>query len=195
MKALSPKSKAVVSSDDELLILVDKDDAAVGQMAKLKCHLNDGVLHRAFSIFIFNKAGEILLQQRSNQKLLWPRYWSNACCSHPRAGETMEDAVHRRLYEELGVRTHLTYLYKFVYRAKYKDIGTEHESCWVWVGQAEADEIRENRNEIESWRFISIGELNEELHNHPGRFTPWMKMEYKKIMREFTEKIPGLNKG
>ena len=97
----------VVSFDDEKLILVDKDDNVLGYKDKLSCHEGDGILHRAFSIFIFNKKKQLLLQKRSDQKLLWPLFWSNSCCSHPRQGEDYETAIHRRLKEELNIDTEL----------------------------------------------------------------------------------------
>src|SRR6185437_11810517 len=89
------------AADSELLILVDESDREIGQLSKAECHRGSGVLHRAFSLLIFNEAGELLLQQRSAHKRLWPLYWSNSCCSHPRRAESMETAIHRRLYEEL----------------------------------------------------------------------------------------------
>lgn len=182
---MSLVGQSVVSSDLEPLILVNQNDDQIGQMSKRDCHLGEGVLHRAFSIFLFNAAGEVLLQQRSSQKFLWPGYWSNACCSHPRVGEGMEEAVHRRLQQELGITIGLKFLYKFEYKAGYKDIGTEHELCWVWSGQAEEDQIKPNRNEIETWQFVSSSELEEDLASHPEQFTPWMKMEWRRIKQDF----------
>ena len=101
----------VVSNASEQLILVDEFDLEIGFKAKNDCHLGKGVLHRAFSIFVFNSANELLLQQRSPGKMLWPSYWSNTCCSHPRRGEVMQDAVVRRLKQELGFECPLTFLY------------------------------------------------------------------------------------
>ena len=107
---MSSALNEVVSSDLEELILVNSQDEQVGARQKLECHLGQGELHRAFSVFIFNSVGEILLQQRTAEKLLWPLYWSNACCSHPRVGEDPEDAAYRRLDQELGISVPLTYL-------------------------------------------------------------------------------------
>ena len=98
---LAEINDVVVSSESEALILVDENDREIGFSSKDSCHDGPGILHRAFSLFIFNTAGELLLQQRSAGKRLWPLYWSNSCCSHPRAGETMELAVNRRLQQEL----------------------------------------------------------------------------------------------
>lgn len=180
----------VVSSDLEELILVDSADSAVGNMAKIDCHLGDGTLHRAFSIFIFNRQGDVLLQQRSSQKMLWPQFWSNTCCSHPRAGESSEEAAHRRLQQELGISAELTYLYKFEYQAKFEDVGTEHELCWVWVGVIDDESIAANPNEIADWCFISQEALNQELSNNPDIYTPWMKMEWQRILADHASLIP-----
>lgn len=181
----------IVSSDSEMLILVDSADNETGQLTKLACHLEDGILHRAFSIFIFSARGEVLLQRRAADKFLWPLYWSNACCSHPRAGETTADAVCRRLEQELGISTPLEYLYKFEYKANFGDVGTEHELCSVWIGQAEADAVRANPTEVAEWRFFQRAELAEALLQSPDQFTPWMKMEWDRLNAEFSDRLPG----
>jgi isopentenyl-diphosphate Delta-isomerase len=180
----------VVSSDLEELILVNSNDEPIGTMPKVNCHLNDGTLHRAFSIFIFNTSGEVLLQKRSEQKMLWPMYWSNTCCSHPRAGESSEEAAHRRLKQELGIEADLSYLYKFEYRAPYEDIGSEHELCWVWLGVTDAKSIVANPHEISDWRFFSKEELDHELDINPDEYTPWMKMEWQCIFSDYADLVP-----
>jgi isopentenyl-diphosphate Delta-isomerase len=105
-------SSRTVSFDDENLVLVDKDDQAIGYKKKNQCHHNNGVLHRAFSILIFNDNNELLLQKRSRNKLLWPLFWSNSCCSHPRQGESLHQATQRRMNEELGFNTALKFIFK-----------------------------------------------------------------------------------
>ncbi|MFU8815807.1 MAG: isopentenyl-diphosphate delta-isomerase, partial [Pseudomonadales bacterium] len=117
----------IVSSEREPLILVDSDDRELGWMDKSAAHDGDGILHRAFSLFIFNAAGELLIQQRAPGKRLWPSFWSNSCCSHPRAGEELSEAVGRRLQQELGMQAELHFVYKFEYLAHYRDLGSEHE--------------------------------------------------------------------
>ncbi len=179
----------IVSSDQEELILVNARDESIGTMSKRDCHQGEGTLHRAFSIFIFNAAEAVLLQQRSGQKLLWPDYWSNACCSHPQVGEDCEVAANRRLQQELGITLPLTFIYKFEYRAQYENAGSEHELCWVWVGFAEAEEINPNSNEIADWRFFSREELNRELADNPGRYTPWMKLEWEHLLAEYAARL------
>lgn len=176
----------VVSSDSENLILVNEQDEDLGHLPKLECHLGNGTLHRAFSIFILNDKGQLLLQQRSAEKFLWPMYWSNTCCSHPRAGETTDEAVHRRLEQELGFSAELEYLYKFIYQAQFEDKGTEHELCYVWIGRYSGD-VKVNKNEIANWRYIDPEELERELKNTPDQFTPWMKMEWETIKRDYPQ--------
>jgi isopentenyl-diphosphate delta-isomerase len=168
----------IVSSESEDLILVDENDQVTGTQSKGVCHDGDGILHRAFSLLIFNEKGELLLQRRSRQKRLWPGFWSNSCCSHPRAGETIEDAIHRRLDQEMGIRsTDLRFVYKFQYHAKFEDKGSENELCYVYVGTTQ-DHVRANVTEVDDWRYIAPVDLEEELTNSPEHFTPWFKMEW-----------------
>ena len=116
--ALEHARDTVVSFDDEPLVLVDVDDAEVGTLSKADAHRGRGVLHRAFSLFVFDERGRLLIQQRAAGKRLWPSFWSNTCCSHPRAGESMDQATHRRLHEELGLRCRLEFQFKFRYQAQ-----------------------------------------------------------------------------
>jgi isopentenyl-diphosphate delta-isomerase len=178
----------VVSSAREQLILVDDQDREIGSEAKSVCHEGDGILHRAFSIFVFNAAGDLLLQQRSESKPLWPLFWSNTCCSHPRVGETMDVAVSRRLSQELGFDCDLRYLYKFRYQAAFGDIGSEHEYCWVYVGYYDGP-VDPNVSEIADWRFVDIKSLNEELASNEDQFTPWFKLEWSHIQEQFLDDI------
>ncbi len=180
----------VVSSDHEELILVDSNDKITGNMTKLNCHLGNGLLHRAFSVFIFDGKGDVLLQQRSNKKMLWPGYWSNACCSHPRTGESSTEAVYRRLEQELGINAELTYLYKFEYHAQFNNVGCEHELCWVWIGVTDDAPINANPNEIAEWRYLSQADLRDELQTNPEIYTPWMKMEWQRITKDYLDFIP-----
>lgn len=170
-------SHRVVSSETEELILVDADDNETGYLLKAACHDGDGVLHRAFSVFLFDAAGRLLLQQRADSKRLWPGYWSNSCCSHPRRGESMAIATDRRLRDELNVDAELEYVYKFRYQANFGDIGSEHELCHVYVGAAKGD-VRPNDHEINEIRFVTVAELQQELDTQPERFTPWVRMEW-----------------
>ncbi len=181
----------IVSSEQEPLILVDRDDREVGHLDKSACHDGDGVLHRAFSLFVFNPAGELLLQRRAAGKRLWPAYWSNSCCSHPRAGESMDQAVARRLYQELGLTATLRFVYKFEYVAAFEDLGTEHELCWVYVGTSNDDPVI-NTTEIDEWRWIAPEDLTRELAADGAAFTPWLKLEWARLRQEFGDDLAGM---
>ena len=180
----------IVSSDSEELILVDEHDREIGYKPKSECHAGKGILHRAFSIFVLNSDNELLLQKRSPEKLLWPNYWSNTCCSHPRRGESMEHAVSRRLAQELGFECPLEFLYKFKYQASYGTVGGEHEYCWVYYGRHDG-EVDVNVNEIAEWRFIGVAELEQELKVAPETFTPWFKMEWMHIRANYLDGMLG----
>lgn len=191
MTTATTKSE-VVSFEDEALILVDSDDHRVGFLDKSSCHDGQGVLHRAFSAFIFNGAGELLIQQRALDKRLWPAYWSNSCCSHPRRGEEIELAVARRLEQELGIGRHdlsaLEFLYKFEYVAHFNDAGTEHELCSVFVGRTRAEPVV-NTAEIKDWAWIGRDQLTAQLAAEPDRFTPWLQLEWAKLTAEYATQI------
>ena len=175
----------LVSTDSEQLILVDAGDRAVGVLDKASCHDGQGVLHRAFSAFLFNDRGEVFIQQRAADKRLWPSYWSNSCCSHPRPGETMERAVHRRLGDELGLAPgqvlNLRLLYKFEYRATFGAAGGEHELCWVFQAQFDGD-MTVNVTEIADWAWVAPDALTRRLAEQGQDFTPWLKLEWPRVM-------------
>jgi isopentenyl-diphosphate delta-isomerase len=168
-----------VSSESEMLILVDPDDREAGNLSKAECHDGDGVLHRAFSLFLFNDRGG---------KRLWPKFWSNTCCSHPRKGESMELATARRLQQELHTAASLEFIYKFEYQARFADRGSENELCWVYLGRLEG-EASANASEIAELRFLSAGDLNREFDTVPERFTPWFKMEWQRLNEDFAEQL------
>ncbi len=145
-------------------------------------------MHRAFSAFLFNDSGELLLQQRSELKPLWPMYWSNSCCSHPREGESVETAVHRRIREELGLDCAPRFLYKFSYHAPFGEIGSERELCWVYAGRHCGVAIS-HPDEIAATRYVTPTELSAEMAAEPDRFTPWFKMEWQRIERDYLSEI------
>lgn len=178
----------VVSSEEEPLILVDESDREIGFLSKGECHDGDGVLHRAFSLFIFNSAGELLLQQRSREKRLWPLFWSNSCCSHPRKGETMDVATERRLSQELGMVSTFHHLFTFQYQAPYLGLGSENEVCWVFVGLAR-EEPRPNPHEIAAVRWITPDKLDEEFATQPETLTPWFAQEWPRVRDVFKETL------
>lgn len=173
-----------VSSESEQLILVDEQDNEIAYRSKADCHDGEGILHRAFSLFLFNAAGELLLQQRAGGKRLWPGYWSNSCCSHPRRGETLDVATTRRLSDELNIATSLEYVYHFCYQARFGDAGSENELCHVFLGRIDGD-VRPNESEIESVRFVGNQELSREFEAQPEQFTPWFKQEWATLNRDY----------
>ncbi len=178
----------IVSSEGEELILVDAADNEIGYRSKADCHDGDGVLHRAFSLFLFDDNGHLLLQQRSAEKRLWPGYWSNSCCSHPRRGETLQVAAMRRLNDELNVAAAIEYVYHFCYQATFSEAGSENELCHVFLGKVE-DGVRANDREIQATKFVSMSDLNEELSENPEHFTPWFKQEWRTLETDYAEML------
>ncbi len=181
----------VVSFDDEPLILVDEQDREVGFLPKADAHVGRGTLHRAFSLFVFDAQGRVLLQQRAAGKRLWPQYWSNTCCSHPRRGEEMQTAIHRRLEEELGLDCELQFLFKFQYQAQFDADGAENELCWVYAGHSDVAPTV-NPNEISAVRYIAPAALDAEIEATPEAFTPWFKIEWARMRREHSEVMTPL---
>lgn len=172
----------VVSFDDEPLILVDESDREIGYLPKADAHLGAGRLHRAFSLFVFDERGRLLMQRRAATKRLWPDYWSNTCCSHPRRGEDIDSAIHRRLEEELRLHCPLEFLFKFQYQAQFDAEVAENELCWVYSGCSN-DVPDFNHSEISDLRYIEPAALDLEMRRTPGAFTPWFKMEWARIRR------------
>ena len=177
-----------VSSDSEMLILVDAADQEQGYLSKRECHDGDGILHRAFSVFLFNERGELLLQQRGPDKRLWPMYWTNTCCSHPREGESLPLATERRLREELNTRANLEFVYKFEYQARFGEHGSEHELCSVYLGRLLEDAVA-NDTEIAALRLVGAEELSREIESEPERFTPWLRLEWHRLNEEFADRL------
>jgi isopentenyl-diphosphate Delta-isomerase len=178
--------------DSEPLILVDDADQEIGHLDRANCHAGSGVLHRAFSLLIFNGSGELLLQQRAAGKRLWPLYWSNSCCSHPRRAESMEAAIHRRLMEELGLACPLHFLFKFQYQAQFDAACAERELCSVFIGRCNG-RVRVDPAEIQAWRWISTAALELEMTGpEAAGFTPWFRLEWERIWREHRPAVLAL---
>jgi len=181
-----------MARDSEALILVDHTDREIGHLDKAQCHAGRGVLHRAFSLLIFNRKGELLLQQRSAAKRLWPLYWSNSCCSHPRRAEGMEMAIHRRLREELGLSCPLHFLFKFQYQAQFDSAGAEHELCSVFIGRC-TGRVRINQAEISAWRWAGPTALQDEMSGPDAmKFTPWFRLEWERTWGEHRAAVLAL---
>ena len=169
---------------EEYVILVDENDHPIGQMEKQAAHVTPH-LHRAFSIFIFNSKGELLMQQRALSKYHSPGLWTNTCCSHPRAGETLAEATSRRLMEEMGMACERHEVYTFIYKAPVGEGLTEHEFDHVWIGQSN-DIPQINHEEVESWKYMSLEELSEDIQKHPEHYTEWFKISFDEMTRHAT---------
>lgn len=164
----------------EMVVLVDEHDEVLGQMEKLQAHEN-GLLHRAFSVFLFNSKGEMLLQKRAAGKYHSPNQWTNACCSHPKNGESYIEAARRRLSEELGIEADLEKKFHFIYKADVGQNLWEHELDHVFTGTYEG-QFTLNPEEVSEVRFISFQDLELEMKEKPEAFTEWFKIileEYK----------------
>jgi isopentenyl-diphosphate Delta-isomerase len=161
------------------VILVDEQDAPIGVMEKMEAH-EKGVLHRAFSIFIFNKSGEMLLQQRADTKYHSAGLWTNACCSHPQPGEETLAAAHRRLKEEMGFDTELTKAFDFVYKSSFENGLTEYEFDHVFVGKYD-EAIDFNKEEVKAVVYKSIEEIKKELEEASDRYTAWFHLAFPRI--------------
>ncbi|MCW4451023.1 MULTISPECIES: isopentenyl-diphosphate Delta-isomerase [Chryseobacterium group] len=168
---------------EEQVVLVSEKDEILGVMDKMQAHEN-GILHRAFSVFLFNDKGEMLLQKRAADKYHSPNQWTNAVCSHPRMGETYMEAAQRRLKEELGIETPITYRFNFLYKADVGQNLWEHELDHVFTGNFEG-EFKLNEEEVSEVRYISIDELDKEMSANPENFTEWFKI----ILKEYKQHL------
>ncbi len=158
----------------EHVILVDSEDKAIGTMEKMEAH-RKGILHRAFSILLFNPKGEILLQKRAKEKYHSGGLWTNACCSHPLPNESMENATRRKLWQEMGIDTPTNFVYKFFYQAKLDANLFEHECDHVFTGTFDG-KPKINSNEVEDWKFVSLDQLLLDAQQNPEQYTYWFKL-------------------
>lgn len=159
--------------DLEYVVLVDSADNRLGLEEKVRCHLPDGKLHRAFTALVFDKEGRLALAKRSGSKMLWPGFWDGTFASHPYDGEPYADSAVRRMPAELGSRCPLEVLFRFEYHATYKDVGSENEICATLVGTADPASLKPMHSEISEIRWVGPSELVDELAD-PSRFCPWM---------------------
>ena len=185
---MSTSSARQVSFDDEPLIVVDEDNNVLGHRAKADVHAGEGILHRAFSVFLFDGEGRVLIQKRAAGKPLWPGFWANACCSHPRRGETEAEAAVRRVKEELGIDAAPEYVYTFTYHARYGDVGSEHEVCSVFLARASAP-VEANETEVAELLWLTPGELDARIAAEPDVHAPWLKMEWARLRAEYGERL------
>lgn len=159
---------------EEKVILVNTLDEQIGLMNKLEAH-EKAELHRAFSVFVLNNKNEIMLQQRAKQKYHSPLLWTNTCCSHQREGETNLQAGTRRLFEEMGFSTELKELFHFIYKAPFDNGLTEHELDHVMIGYFN-DDPKINAEEVESWKWMAIEDVKNDMKMNPHEYTIWFKI-------------------
>lgn len=158
----------------EKVILVDTQDNEIGTMEKMEAH-RKGILHRAFSILLFDETGKVLLQKRSLNKYHSSGLWTNTCCSHPLPGEKLEEATRRRLREEMGIDLQPTFAFTFIYRAELDNQLVEHELDHVFIGTFNGNpEI--NRTEVQDWKFVDFTSLKQDLAANPDAYTVWFKL-------------------
>ena len=174
----------------EQVILVDENDNEVGVMEKMAAH-KEGLLHRAFSVLLFNSKGELLLQKRADDKYHSAGLWTNTCCSHPIPGETIESAAQRRLKQEMGIDLLPEFVFKFIYRTELNGGLTEHELDYVLLGIYEG-EPDANPDEVSDWKYVDLESVRKELKSHPEKYTHWFKLilehpDFSKSMAQSTD--------
>ncbi|MFM6946826.1 MAG: isopentenyl-diphosphate Delta-isomerase [Flavobacteriales bacterium] len=170
---------------EESVILIDDQDHEIGLLEKMEAH-RLGLLHRAFSILIFNHKGELLLQQRAAHKYHSPLLWTNTCCSHQRPGESSLEAANRRLKEEMGMEATLQEAFSFIYKAKLDQGLTEHELDHVLIGYSNQNPVI-NKEEVEDYKWISMNELLHDLDQFPQTYTAWFKILLNQHLEEITK--------
>ena len=177
MLFLAKNSKVHYSGDrmEEYVILVNENDNPIGKEEKVKCHLPNGKLHRAFTALIFNNEGKLLLTKRSEGKMLWPNDWDGTVASHPRESETYASSAERRMPEEIGISCKMNYVNKFEYHVPYKDVGSENEICGTLIGTIDNfDESSMIKDEISEIKWVNPDELKNELEHNRDVYCPWM---------------------
>ena len=198
---------APVSFLSEELILVDSRDKPAGHCSKHEAHRGEGRLHRAFSVFVFDLQGRLLVHRRSAHKPLWPGFWTNSCCSHPRRGESLDTAVRRRVREELGVGVDACRVFSFEYKAPFNDVGTEHELCHVFLARLiDPQALSPHEQEIADLAWLSVDEVDEWMAGETAAakrgagargkgargnrpLTPWFRMEWSRLRGEYASAL------
>jgi isopentenyl-diphosphate Delta-isomerase len=172
---------------EEKVILVDTNDNPIGLMNKLEAH-EKAVLHRAFSVFILNDKKELMLQQRAHHKYHSPLLWTNTCCSHQREKESNIQAGTRRLREEMGFESELKEMFHFIYKAPFDNGLTEHELDHVMIGYYN-DVPAINKDEVESWKWMKIEDIKEDMIDNPDIYTVWFKIIFEEFYHHFDENL------
>lgn len=173
------------------IILVNEHDEPMGTMGKMEAH-EKGLLHRAFSVFVFNRAGQLLLQQRAAKKYHGAGLWSNSCCSHPCPGEDTQAAAERRLAEELGFSVPLQKVFDFTYKATVENGLTEHEFDHVFTGEYDGT-VFFNEEEVAAYRYESIERIQTEMDKTPANFTTWFRIVFPRIQALRANHHPSIN--
>jgi isopentenyl-diphosphate delta-isomerase len=172
----------------EKVVLVNNEDHPIGVMDKLEAH-EKGLLHRAFSVFIFNSKNELLMQRRALEKYHSGGLWTNTCCSHPRPGEELEAAAKRRLKEEMGLKSEVGHLFSFIYKISFADGLTEHELDHVFLGYS--NEIPSiNKSEVAEWQYKSLVDLRSDIALNPSHYTEWLKISFERIFDHVNKNKP-----
>ncbi|MCX6767309.1 MAG: isopentenyl-diphosphate Delta-isomerase [Candidatus Micrarchaeota archaeon] len=164
----------------EQVVLVDEKDREIGTGEKMAVH-REGKLHRAFSIFVFNSKGELMIHRRAKEKYHSGGLWTNTCCSHPRPGEKLEEAVHRRLKEEMGLDCPLKEVFHFVYKVKFGNGLFEHELDHVFTGKYDGNP-KPDPEEVEDWKWVGMLELEKDVKKNPDNYTYWFKAALPKLV-------------
>ena len=154
--------------------MVNDHDEETGVMEKMEAH-RTGSLHRAFSVLLFNSRGEMLLQKIAQTKYHSSGLWTNTCCSHPRPGESLEEAARRKLRQEMGIEANPRFAFKFQYKAPLDNQLIEHEIDHVFIGQFDGEPML-NEHEAEDWKFVDLHSLKQQIHSDPQQFTPWFRL-------------------
>lgn len=170
---------------EEQVVLVDEHDNVLGTMPKMEAH-EKAQLHRAFSVFVFNEAGELMLQQRAASKYHSPLLWTNTCCSHQRLGESSVEAGKRRLQEEMGFTCELEEVFWFVYKAPFDNGLTEHELDHVLVGTYTGDPVI-NSDEVADYKWMSLEAIKSDMNDHPESYTAWFKIIFEEYYNRLIE--------
>ena len=163
----------------EKVILVDENDNPLGEIEKIEAH-KKALLHRAFSIFIFNDRDELMLQQRAAHKYHSPELWTNTCCSHPKPGETLSEAAHRRLPQEMGFDCKMEKIFDFIYKAKLDKDLTEHEFDHVFFGRYNKSP-HINREETGKWKWMKMEDIDDDMKTQPENYTVWFRLAFQKV--------------
>lgn len=169
----------------ECVILVDKNDNSIGIMEKMEAHVK-AELHRAFSVFIFNSKGELLLQRRAAHKYHSPSLWTNTVCSHPREGETTDGAAHRRIFEEMGMDCDFKEVFCFLYKANVGQGLIEHEYDHVFIGKSDNVPVP-NADEVDEWKYIKIVDLLSDIDANPDDYTVWFKIALAEVLKNLKD--------